>query len=121
MNAYQEKLNIIARVITETASGVDGELCHAVDALAEIRSHIKELQAIEKSLCNELTGDLSLDTETPQGLSARLDGVNHYLTVAEVSRWTLDTKTVRAEMGDEWYNARCKVGMVRTVRTYDAK
>lgn len=118
---YEQKLNIIARVITETASGVDGDLCHAVDALAELRGHIKELQTIEKSLCKELTGDLALDTETPQGLAARLNGVNHYLTVAEVSRWTLDTKAVKAEMGEQWYDERCKVGTVRTVRTYDAE
>jgi hypothetical protein len=37
-------------------------------------------------------------------------------TVSEVTRWTLDTDRVKAEMGEAWYGARCKMGSVTTIR-----
>lgn len=115
---YSDKLITIARVITETADGIDGELCHAVDSLAELREHIKELQAVEKSLCKELTADVELTETTEQGATGRINGVAHHLTVTDAMRWSLDTKAVKAEMGADWYDARCKVSNVRTVRTF---
>jgi hypothetical protein len=30
-------------------------------------------------------------------------------------RWTLDAKAVRAEMGEDWWNGRCKQALVTTV------
>jgi hypothetical protein len=37
-------------------------------------------------------------------------------TVTVASRWTLDAERVRAEMGVSWYDSRCKIGTVTTVR-----
>lgn len=115
---YHDKLITIARVITETASEIDGELCHAVDALAELRAHIAELKAVETALSRELTAGVELTETTEQGATGRLDGVAYHLTVTDAMRWSLDTKAVKAEMGADWYDARCKVSNVRTVRTF---
>jgi len=76
-----------------------------VDELGALKAQIAELEAREKSLPDELIG---------RG-SAIADGVLYGATITEAVRWTLDAKTVRSEMGDGWWNARCRQGVVTTV------
>jgi hypothetical protein len=44
------------------------------------------------------------------------DGALFHVAVTIASRWTLDAERVKSEMGVGWYDSRCKVGIVTTVR-----
>jgi len=78
-----------------------------VDQLGAVKAEIAELEAREKALRDELIrrGDHEIDGEL------------YRASVADLVRWTLDTKAVRAEMGDDWWNARCRQSLVTTVAT----
>jgi hypothetical protein len=43
------------------------------------------------------------------------EGAQYGATVTQAIRWTLDTKAVRAECGDDWFNSRCRQSVVTTV------
>jgi hypothetical protein len=43
------------------------------------------------------------------------EGAVYSASITEAVRWTLDSKAVRAEMGDGWYDARCRQSVVTTV------
>lgn len=43
------------------------------------------------------------------------EGENFTTTVRIDTRWTLDTKAVKKEMGDAWYEQRSKVSTVATL------
>ena len=43
------------------------------------------------------------------------EGAQYAAAVTQAMRWTLDTKSVRAEMGDAWFDRRCKQALVTTV------
>jgi hypothetical protein len=46
---------------------------------------------------------------------SEIEGALFCATITDAVRWTLDSKTVRAEMGEAWWNARCRQAMVMTV------
>ena len=71
-----------------------------VDELGTLKVQIAELETREKSLRDELIA---------------AEGRNYSASITEAVRWTLDAKSVRSEMGDTWWNARCRRGVVTTV------
>src|ERR1700688_5185432 len=71
-----------------------------VDELGTLKAQIAELETREKSLRDELIA---------RG-SAIAEGLSYSASITEAVRWTLDAKTVRSEMGDGWWNARCRRG-----------
>ena len=76
-----------------------------VDELGTLKAHIADLEAREKLLRAEL-----IDRRTTCA-----EGSVYSATITEAVRWTLDSKAVRAEMGDGWYDARCRQSLVTTV------
>ena len=44
-----------------------------------------------------------------------IEGTVYRATISDAVRWTLDAKAVRGEMGDAWWNARCRQSLVTTV------
>jgi hypothetical protein len=77
-----------------------------VDQLGRVKAEAAEIKAREDLLKAELT---------TRGVSeAESDLFRATVTVA--SRWTLDAEHVKAEMGVGWYDSRCKIGSVTTVR-----
>jgi hypothetical protein len=36
-------------------------------------------------------------------------------TITDAVRWTIDAKAVRVEMGEPWWDARCRQALVTTV------
>jgi len=111
-----DKIETIANVIRADVAARAGS---DIDLAATLRLHIKALQAVEKEITGKLTADVELTNETEQGKSATLPGVAFYASITEAVRWTFDSKAVKAEMGTDWYNERCKPGVVRTVKYYD--
>ena len=76
-----------------------------VDELGTLKVQIADLEAREKALRDELIG---------RG-SAVVEGMLYSASITEAVRWTLDAKAVRSEMGDAWWNARCRQAVVTTV------
>lgn len=76
-----------------------------VDELGALKARIADLEARENLLRTELIYRRSTCAE----------GAVYSAAIAEAVRWTLDSKAVRAEMGDAWYDARCRQSMVTTV------
>jgi hypothetical protein len=76
-----------------------------VDELGDLKAQIAELEAREKSLRDELIA---------RG-SSIAEGRSYSASITEAVRWTLDAKSVRSEMGDAWWNARCQQAVVTTV------
>jgi hypothetical protein len=76
-----------------------------VDELGDLKARIAELETREKSLRHELIA---------RG-SAIAEGRSYSASITEAVRWTLDAKAVRSEMGDAWWNARCRQAVVTTV------
>jgi hypothetical protein len=91
------------QIITSTLHNL--ALPALVDELGSLKTQIAELETREKSLRDELIA---------RG-SATADGRNYSASITEAVRWTLDAKSVRSEMGDPWWNARCRQGVVTTV------
>jgi len=87
-----------------------------IDFAARLRQSIKLLTEAEKAFTKQATENTRFDDDTLQGKSARLRGVDFYAQVTETIRWSLDSKAVKVEMGDEWYNKRCTQGVVRSVK-----
>lgn len=79
-----------------------GEL---VDQLGSVKAEIADLETREKSLRAELLKRCITEAE----------GAVYAATVTQAMRWTLDAKAVRCEMGDAWWNTRCKSALVTTV------
>src|SRR6201987_5718946 len=76
-----------------------------VDRLGGVKAAIADLQSREKALRDEL-----LSRSVPQVEGAQLGAV-----ITQSIRWTLDTKSVKAEMGEGWWDARCRQSLVTTV------
>jgi hypothetical protein len=76
-----------------------------VDELGGLKAQIAELETREKALRAELI----------RRGTAAVEGAAYSATITEAVRWTLDSKAVRAEMGDGWWTARCRQGVVTTV------
>jgi hypothetical protein len=79
-----------------------GEL---VDQLGGIKAAIADLQSREKALRDEL-----LARSVSQAEGAQFGAV-----ISQSVRWTLDTKGVKAEMGEVWYDRHCRQTPVTTV------
>src|SRR4051794_37089981 len=79
-----------------------GEL---VDRLGSVKAEIADLETRQQSLRAELLKRCLTEAE----------GSVYAATVTQAMRWTLDAKVVRAEMGDDWWNGRCKQALVTTV------
>jgi hypothetical protein len=77
-----------------------------VDQLGRVKAEAAEIKAREDLLKAELTA-----RGVPEA-----EGDLFRATVTEACRWTLDAERVKAEMGAGWYDARCKVGTVTTIR-----
>ena len=76
-----------------------------VDQLGTVKAEIADLETREKTLRAELLKRCITEAE----------GAHFAAAVTQAVRWTLDAKTVRAEMSDNWWNGRCKQGLVTTV------
>jgi hypothetical protein len=77
-----------------------------VDQLGRVKAEAAEIKAREDLLKAELA---ARDMREAEGDLFRA-------TVTVASRWTLDAERVKAELGESWYLARCKIGSVTTVR-----
>jgi hypothetical protein len=77
-----------------------------VDQLGRVKAEAAEIKAREDLLKAEMI---------TRGVS-EAEGELFRATVTTASRWTLDAERVKAEMGAGWYDSRCKVGTVTTVR-----
>jgi hypothetical protein len=77
-----------------------------VDELGQGKAEAAEIEAREKALKAELIARSVTEAE----------GALFRATVSEALRETIDTEKVKAEMGASWWSARCKVGIVTTVR-----
>jgi hypothetical protein len=58
---------------------------------------------------------LTLRAELIDRRTTCAEGAVYSASITEAVRWTLDSKAVRAEMGDGWYDARCRHSIVTTV------
>src|SRR5437868_9552881 len=75
------------------------------DQLGAVKAEIADLEAREKSLRDELI----------RRGGAEIDGTLYRATITDAVRWTIDAKAVRSEMGEPWWNARCRQALVTTV------
>lgn len=75
------------------------------DRLGLVKAEIADLETVEKSLRDELLR---------RGVS-ECQGAAFSAQITEGIRWTLNTPTVKAEMGETWWNARCRQSIVTTV------
>ena len=80
----------------------DGDLA---DRLGAVKAEIADLEAREKALRDELI----------RRNVAEVEGADYSAAITAAVRWTLDTKAVKVEMGEAWWNARCRQAMVTTV------
>src|SRR5215204_201555 len=80
----------------------DGDLA---DQLGTLKAEIAALEIREKALRDELIR---------RNVSA-VEGSVYDAAITSAVRWTLDAKATRSEMGDAWWNARCRQAMVTTV------
>jgi hypothetical protein len=76
-----------------------------VDQLGALKAEIAEIEVREKALRNELLR---------RGVT-EAEGALFSAAVTQAVRWTLDTKSVKAEMGARWWDARCRQSLVTTV------
>jgi hypothetical protein len=77
-----------------------------VDQLGRVKAEAAEIKAREDLLKLELTA---------RGVT-EAEGDLFRATVTVASRWTLDAERVKSEMGVGWFDTRCKIGTVTTVR-----
>ena len=75
------------------------------DQLGAVKAEIAALEEREKNLRHELIR---------RGVSES-QGAAFSAQITEAIRWTLNTPTVKAEMGETWWNARCRQSAVTTV------
>lgn len=78
-----------------------------IDEVGALDVQIKGLQKERKAIAESLSG---LE-------HGKHDGLIFVATIVEKVDWRLDTKAVKAEMGEPWYLARCKQALSRAVRT----
>lgn len=80
----------------------------AADALGAIRKAKKALEAVE-------TEAKALFEQYPGGFE--VEGFLFKALVIEKIDWRLDTKALKEEMGEDWYNARCRQILSRSIHT----
>ncbi len=76
------------------------------DTLGDLDAQIKALQAEAKEVKTELH-DRKVETVT---------GERFQVTRTETVRWSLDTKAVKEEYGEDWYVAHSKQAVVEGLR-----
>lgn len=83
------------------------EIEATIDQVGALDQEIKALQKKRKEM-----------VETLSGLKhGKHDGLSFVATVVEKVDWRLDTKALKVEFGDAWYNARTRQVLSRAVRT----
>ena len=75
------------------------------DQLGAVKAEIAALEDREKNLRDELIR---------RGVSES-QGAAFSAQITEAIRWTLNTQTVKSEMGQAWWDARCRQSAVTTV------
>lgn len=108
--AKREMLKALAALVSrvETLDEFVSELNRA--ALADIGAKVK-------SACDKLAlVDKSIKTRIIDRGEECIIGEIFKATLIESVRWTLDTKAVKAEMGEDWTIARSKQSTSRSVR-----
>src|SRR5215212_1556402 len=90
------------RILSHFENLPTGEL---VDQLGGVKAEIADLETRQQSLRAELLKRCITEAE----------GAVYAATVTQAMRWTLDAKAVHSEMGDDWWNGRCKSALVTTV------
>jgi hypothetical protein len=75
------------------------------DHLGVVKAEIAALEDREKNLRHELIH---------RGVS-ECQGAAFSAQITEAVRWTLNTPTVKAEMGQAWWDARCRQSAIATV------
>ena len=75
------------------------------DQLGTLKAEIADLDAREKALRDELIR---------RGVPA-IEGALFCATISNAVRWTLDTKAIKSEMGQAWYDVHCRQSLVTTV------
>lgn len=83
---------------------------HPVDELFAVRAEIAKLKAREEDL-KKLVMDMAPRERFGRDAEA---------SVSQSERSSIDTKALRAEMGDEWVDARSKVSTVTTIRVRES-
>lgn len=118
-NVTVNEIRAIVECIAVDANVLDGTTETTIDFVGKLRGHIKALSTVDKAFTKFVVEETTLDHESDQGKSGRLDGVKWYASVVEAVRWTLDTKALKSEFGETWYNARCKVQTVTTTKYHE--
>ena len=75
------------------------------DRLGGIKATIADLEKREKALRDELLA---------RGVS-QVEGSQFGALITQSIRWTLDTRALKDEMGEGWYDAHCRQSAVTTV------
>ncbi len=83
------------------------EIGATIDQIGALDVKIKALQKKRKNIVESLSG-------LKHG---KHEGLSFVATIVEKVDWRLDTKALKVEFGDDWYNARCKQSLSRAVRT----
>lgn len=113
------EIRAIVECIAVDAMQLDGSTETTIDFVGKLRGHIKALGTVDKAFTEFVRDGAELDNTTPQGRSGIVQGVNWYASIVEAVRWTLDTKGIREEMGEDWYKARCKAQVVTTTKYHE--
>ena len=90
------------RILSQFHNLPTGDL---VDQLGGVKAAIADLQSREKALRDELLARTV----------AQAEGAQFGAIITRSIRWTLDTKAVKAEMGEGWYDQHCRQTAVTTV------
>jgi hypothetical protein len=75
------------------------------DEIGRLCAEIADLEARRKAFREEL-----IRRAVPE-----VEGSVYRATISDAVRWTLDSKAVRSEMGEAWWDARCRQSLVTTV------
>ena len=75
------------------------------DELGRLATEIAELEGRRKAFREEMIR---------RGV-AEAEGAVFRATITDAVRWTIDAKAVRVEMGEPWWEARCRQSLVTTV------
>lgn len=83
---------------------------HPVDELLEVRSEIARLKKREDAL-----RDMIVEMAPAERVGREAEA-----SVTQSERYSIDTKAVREEMGEQWVNDRSKVAIVTTVKVRES-
>lgn len=78
-----------------------------IDQVGALDLEIKALQKTRKAMVESLSG-------LKHG---KHDGLSFVATIVEKIDWRIDTKALKVEFGEAWYNERTKQVLSRAVRT----